>query len=595
MSVVSLRLLYLGAFLLSGVLLSGVAWWIHQSVNQREAPAFALVNLIAAIWCLAAGLKLIVSSIQLKAVFLQLALGCFVSLPAAWVWFVTEYTSSHDTWMHRIRYGLAAVTGVLLVGILTNPVHWEYLSYARASFPFPHLILTEAVGYWIGYAYTVTVISLSCLYLIRLSLNSATHHKAQIFLLFLGLIGVASAHLVSQFGLTPGITIDVTPVGMGFYGMCVTAAMYRYHFLDITPVARERVVEDLDDPVIVLDSRGQITDYNAATTGLFRNGDSDPSIIGEHPTDVFAVDLLAALTEGGESNTLPFATPTSEPPGHADTPTEPTSTTGTQPSTEMSRKRGEITRRVNGTERTYDVHVSSLRDEQQIVGYAIILRDITTLKQKQQELERQNERLDNFASVVSHDLRNPLNTANGYLDIARETGDAAAFDKIDRAHTRMETIIDDVLSLAREGQTVGETEPVRIDAIAGEAWENVETHDATLTIETEMRVEADPNRLLNLFENIFRNAIEHVGLDVSVTVGALETAAGFYIADDGPGIAEGNRETVFEHGFTTAENGTGFGLNIVQEIVAAHGWTVRVTEAATGGARFEVTVTDSAC
>jgi signal transduction histidine kinase len=64
---------------------------------------------------------------------------------------------------------------------------------------------------------------------------------------------------------------------------------------------------------------------------------------------------------------------------------------------------------------------------------------------------------------------------------------------------------------------------------------------------------------------------------------------GFYVADDGPGVPEADRESVFESGYSTDREGTGLGLTIVQEIAEAHGWEVSVTDSESGGARFEIT------
>jgi signal transduction histidine kinase len=86
------------------------------------------------------------------------------------------------------------------------------------------------------------------------------------------------------------------------------------------------------------------------------------------------------------------------------------------------------------------------------------------------------------------------------------------------------------------------------------------------------------------------DAVEHAGQAVTVTVGDLEN--GFYIEDDGPGIPKAEREAVFDPGHSTSEEGTGFGLAIVREIANAHGWSVRVTGGAAGGARFELTGPD---
>ena len=103
----------------------------------------------------------------------------------------------------------------------------------------------------------------------------------------------------------------------------------------------------------------------------------------------------------------------------------------------------------------------------------------------------------------------------------------------------MDELIDDLLVLAREGEAIGETEPVDFEGTLRAAWKSVGSDAATLDVlpgvpET---VESDRSRLTELFENLCRNAIEHGGEGVTVTVGA--TQAGFFVADDGPGIPNG--------------------------------------------------------
>ena len=208
-------------------------------------------------------------------------------------------------------------------------------------------------------------------------------------------------------------------------------------------------------------------------------------------------------------------------------------------------------------------------------------------------LREQNEKLQRFASIVSHDLRNPLNVLEGSLELAEESGDPADFERCRRSVERMHTLIEDLLSLARAGTMIDETEAVRLASSVEECWKGVEATEATLetAFETEAVIEADRSRLKQLFENLFRNAVEHAGEDSTVTVGAL--AEGFYVEDDGPGIPEEDRADVFEGGYSTLEDGTGFGLAIVEEIVDAHGWTIRLGESDSGGARFEITGVDS--
>jgi signal transduction histidine kinase len=220
-----------------------------------------------------------------------------------------------------------------------------------------------------------------------------------------------------------------------------------------------------------------------------------------------------------------------------------------------------------------------------VIGVAV---DVTDLKQREAELRRQNERLEEFAGVVSHDLRNPLGTAAGALELARETGEEWWFFRVETAHERMGSIIEDVLALACQGQSVGETRPVSLADVVTDGWENVATDGAELVQEGDLdTIEADGSRLEALFENLFHNAVEHGMEDATVRVGRLP--AGFFVEDDGPGIPDGEREQVFEHGYTTGESGSGFGLSIVATIADAHGWEASIEEGTDGGARFEIT------
>ncbi|WP_135662016.1 PAS domain-containing protein [Halorhabdus rudnickae] len=224
---------------------------------------------------------------------------------------------------------------------------------------------------------------------------------------------------------------------------------------------------------------------------------------------------------------------------------------------------------------------------------------------REAELTRQNERLDQFASVVAHDLRNPLTVAMGFLEVAAESGDPAHFEKVESAHDRIERLIDDLLTLARGESTIEDAEQIDLEPLSTEAWGYVDTDAATLRVAEDVpTVAGDAGRLTQLFENLFRNAVEHGsttprssstrddavehgGTDVQIAVGSLPDRAGFYVEDDGEGIPPERRETVFDHGVTTNEGGTGFGLSIVEDIALAHGWTVSVTEGTEGGARFE--------
>ncbi|QSX00075.1 PAS domain-containing sensor histidine kinase [Haloterrigena alkaliphila] len=263
-----------------------------------------------------------------------------------------------------------------------------------------------------------------------------------------------------------------------------------------------------------------------------------------------------------------------------------------------------------------------------------LYRDVSDRKERQRRLERQNERLAEFVSVVTHDIRNPLNVASANLELAAEEHDSDELDAAASALERMELLIEDLLVLAREGEVIGDTEPVALADLARECWAAVETGDATLEVDVDRTVSGDRSRLAQVFENLFRNSVEHGSTShsepdgsedavehgstsppseaqedgvehgstgsrlradslehdspgVTVTVGTI--ADGFYVEDDGRGVPEDDRQRIFDREYSTAEDGTGQGLRIVERIVDAHGWEIDLGESNRGGARFEIT------
>lgn len=269
----------------------------------------------------------------------------------------------------------------------------------------------------------------------------------------------------------------------------------------------------------------------------------------------------------------------------------------------------------------------------------VLLHDVTDHHERRAQLEAENEQLDQFASLISHDLRNPLDVAIGRTNAVAEAVDdpelTRHLSRVRESHQRMKQIITDVLALAREGHSIGNTECVPLETAAMDAWSHVDTDGAELSVSTQLVIEADGERLTRIFENLFRNAVEHGstspqsqapgdavehgstgsraepddtggasssepsvadapedavehgGRNVRIEVGALEDGSGFYVADDGEGIDSGERTAVLEPGYTGGEDGTGLGLAIVSGIAEAHGWGVRVTDSDDGGARFE--------
>jgi len=291
----------------------------------------------------------------------------------------------------------------------------------------------------------------------------------------------------------------------------------------------------------------------------------------------------------------------------------------------------EVRRTTADGDRQFLLRDVPLAEDDRMRGYAIYT-DITPQRERERQLrettsrlEAQNERLEAFAGVVSHDLRNPLSVAMTYADVLDERYDDSDVDALRGALERMDGLIHDLLALAQQGADVQDRTLVDLETAARDAWSSVETDGATLRVETDgAAVRADESRLRQLLENLFANAIEHGtpndhldadhavdadlraadrpdGVDdgtdgtaassaassLTVRVGYLDDpdARGFFVADDGVGIPERERDAVFEYGYS-GDDGTGFGLAIVKAVADAHDWTTGVAESASGGVRF---------
>jgi signal transduction histidine kinase len=178
-----------------------------------------------------------------------------------------------------------------------------------------------------------------------------------------------------------------------------------------------------------------------------------------------------------------------------------------------------------------------------------------------------------------------MNVILGYAKMLQEEyGPDERFDNIIAAGERVSAITESSLEFTKAG-SISATEPIELKQIALEAWQTVETKDAKLNQIGSIRFHADRPLILQLLENLFRNAIDHVGDDCTITVGSLED--GFYVQDDGHGLPEDVIDSVLMNDFST--NGSmGLGLSIVDAVVEAHGGELEMGLSPEGGARFEI-------
>lgn len=319
----------------------------------------------------------------------------------------------------------------------------------------------------------------------------------------------------------------------------------------------ECLLDALDDVFYVLDTEGHIVRVNERAVKV--TGYSQSELTAMHASDVFVSEDHSRV-ERAIHETLDTGNTTAE---------------------------FELVT-ADGVKRPYEFRTRRLTDnEGRTIGMVGIGRDVSERNRHERQLERQTKQFESFGSVLSHDLRTPLNTLEGRIELAQETHEDGHFEAAEAALERLDTLITDLSTVMREGQLTNEITDVDLADISQSCWETLETDDGSLVSGEGERIQADEHALTRLLENLFRNAIEHGGEDVAVRVGTLPD--GFYVEDDGAGIPAEDRDDVFEPGVTTKTDGTGLGLVSVRQIALAHGWGVTVTEGSDGGARFEFT------
>ncbi|ACM57703.1 sensor histidine kinase [Halorubrum lacusprofundi] len=540
---------YLAACLLAGVIgvwLGRVAWVDRDEPGGTEVSLYLFcggaVSLLYAVRVASASeLAMIVA--------LNLSTPLVAAVPGIWMAFVLAF-SGHDRWRTENRtVALAAPPFVWVLTAWSSGTHGLSRRSLAAVVEGPFTLLSFGLGIadvaFVLYAYGLCIAGV--LVVVDLYRRTGNRYRLQTFVILLGTLFPFLGGIVTVVDVGSYAHLAWFPAGLVVHGVFLYGTVFWLGTLDAAVVARDTAVEVMQDPVIVAGSDGRIRDLNPAAEELLPSDAVGSSLSNVFP--LLEVGVEHPISIGGRQFDI-----------QEDPITDP-----------------------RGTDR----------------GHVFLLRDVTErerrqteLERREVELERQNERLEDFAGVVSHDLRNPLAAATAAVELARH-GDRNNEDALDRAanaHERMDDLIEGLLSLATAGKSVDEVDRVSLDGTARRVWSRLETADATLSVNgPDVSALADGDRLEQLLSNLFRNAIEHAGDDVTVRVEIerREDDIALTVADDGPGVPPDQRSQVIERGVSLG-GGTGLGLAIVGDIAEAHGWELSVEESASGGARFVI-------
>nr|WP_284145058.1 histidine kinase N-terminal 7TM domain-containing protein [Natrinema halophilum] len=576
---------------------------LRKPIRYPEKPGskwFAVTIGAVSLWLGSVGLYYFVHSLSGSLVLYNLVMFSVTICFAGWILIAVEFATGKSA--PRIILGALATFALVHFVLLWTNFFWMHeLFFESTAFVDDGGGLNVPRGplFWVHIVIVYILVFLSTVLFVGEWANSSGLRRRQAGILAVTpLFGVAASLL--WFAEVLPFLHDPTPVGVTIGVVLLSWALYRAEFLEIVPVGRKTAVEEMVDATIILGDENRILDWNSAARALFEPTDATVGMPADAFFEPVPPEMLTAFTSASQTDT-------------------------------------QVSFELDGRERHFSVSTTPLESgHADPLGSVVVVRDITDLKRREEQLLQQNEYLDQFASIVSHDLQGPLMDIRGSAEMAVQSGNVSHIDHVLDATDRIEGLIDDLLRLARTGRQIESVEPVEISTVVESAWGRVWGQNAELIVDTDRSVHADPNRLQQLLENLFRNAVEHgstdrnsltsedaveysfaetrdgegsvIGFDdpngtdtgirdaadsngsVRITVGLQPD--GFFVEDDGSGIPEAARERIFERGYTTSEDGTGLGLGIVRQIAGAHGWSIHVREGRSGGARFEITDVD---
>ncbi|WP_263020802.1 sensor histidine kinase [Natronobiforma cellulositropha] len=565
--------------LVAAALTGVIAWYAWRNRDAPGGTAFAVLMLAMSLWATAYSLQLAGANESTKLFWANLVHVGVATVPVAWFCFTLEFTGRGHWVTKRAVAALAVVPAAYVGAVYTNEHHGlvrESLGVEAASESL--LVFRQVFGpvFWAHAAYGYVLMTAGVVVLAQLLFWSPRVYQRQAGLLLVGAVLSMVANTVHHAGLSPIVNFDLTPFSFPLIGVAYLVAIAQYRLLDLTPIAREFVVDTLEDGVVVVDRDGRIVDLNGRAA----------TIIGLEATEVvgrrFGVLTPMAASLAG------------------------------RPATDGTLETETVVDGDGGRRHVTVVSAPVLDGRGEALGRSIVVRDVTVERELEAEVEatlerlrRSNDELEAFTSVASHDLREPLRTTDNYLALLEESASTLTADEREfletarRNCTRMQTMITDLLEYARIETTDDEFGPVDCDRVVSSVLETVrfdiEEGEATVTVDALPTVWGVEHLLRRLFQNLLSNALKYTDGSPEIHVFADRTGDEWTITvrDDGvgmtPGEAERARELFVRADRTDAAPGSGVGLAVCEKIVDYHGGSLAIES--TPGVGTDVRVT----
>lgn len=586
-------MLQFSPYVLPSIISIPILLWLALQIWSRR-PANGILPFVTMvvgllIWTIGSTSELSVTDPSFKRVFIHVSYLGISIIPPTWLLFCLAYTGSYK-WVTKRKLYLFLIEPVLLqIAMLTNPSHkwfWADIQFVESY----GIIIRETVPgnlFWLHAGYSYLLLAMGCVVLIRTMFRSPQLYRGQMTLLLIAAFTPWVANVVFLLGLSPlPDFVDLTPLAFVITVLALGWSMYRFRLLDLIPIARDLIVENMEDAILVLDSSRRIVDANGS-----------------------ALHILARTLEEVMGQRIPEVLPNQ------------------QALVDELDVKGQIETEIqipsNDQTHYYKLRVRTLYNRQhEVSGYIVSLTDVTSLKEVNKELEIANEKAreatrlkSQFLATMSHELRTPLNAIIGYteLQLAGITGEMNDMqrqyqERVFANSKNLLQLINDILDLSKieAGRMELIHEPFElqswVDEVVAQNRVLADEKGLAFLVDVDVRIPryliGDVGRLRQILVNLLSNAFKftNVGhVKLSIRQQSKNTWA-IIVEDTGIGIPPHKLETIFDefhqvdNSSTREYGGTGLGLAIVRKLAMTTGGNIRVSSVVGEGSQFIVTL-----
>ncbi|HUQ86289.1 MAG TPA: histidine kinase N-terminal 7TM domain-containing protein [Vicinamibacterales bacterium] len=573
---------------------TGLSIWAAVIARTRRGvpggTAFSWLMLAVAWWSFTSAMHTLIFEYDTRLVISKFQYLGVASIGVLWLLFTTQY--SRIEWpapqvAHVLVWIVPIVTLLMVATNEQHHLHWAAIDEVMTPIG-RRLVYRAGPWYWVHASYSYFLVLIGTATLVAGLRRFPPPYRRQTALIILGAIVPWIGNLLYLSRALPVTGLDLTPIAFTVSGACFTFGIYRYRLFGLVPVARDMVVDSMDDGVLVLDAQRRIVDLNAAAE---RYTGCNHSSFGRPIDEVVAwwteaVDEEHPLAEG-------------------------------QPALV----------KVEPGPRYFEVKVSAVRDSQRrFAGWLVIVHDVSNRRRNEAERykferrlqeQQKSESLMVLAGGVAHDFNNLLTGILGNADLLamlapQESDQRRAAEAIVIGAQRAADLVSKMLAYSGGGRVVAQH--VDLDALVKEMVDllgaSVARH-CTLTYNSPgplPLVETDPTQIRQVVLNLIVNAAEavddHGVITVETGVETLDRATlknmtfgedvltGKYVfidvVDNGCGMNEHTLARMFDPFYSTKDQGRGLGMAAVRGIVRSHRAALRVTSAVGQGTRFRV-------